>query len=329
MNIKLWLLLAGAAAAGAVIISKKLGSDNLGRHKFFKPKEESKPLGEGWKKRGENSTSANLEKQNKGRSKDVNELRGEVQDLIEKLWNKQREYLETEQEYRLYKNIFFEEGGILSYIQRLEGLCHYDMNNYNDINKFKMKAADQIMYGLYNSIAGKMKVSGKSFYVPGSFKISLEKKAFINNENINIEGVNDEENLRRLKMRVINRSSQLEENLKKLNLEPNNVFYKKLWEDSHKEIEEMLDYCLNLNTDVFSDVVELQADIKKRTEHLKRLFEGKILFKYYEDKSTTEMDRRDLFVLVDRGDSYPAILRDEGTLISKGRITRVKTEKLK
>jgi hypothetical protein len=330
MNAKLWLILVGAAATGVLVLSKTLRSDNL--KKPHLPKSlEIKGIHISFGKKQDKDREKNEQETGKDKSKEIKKLKDakdEIQQLIDVFWEKECSHLQAEQRYRLYKKVFCDEGGILSYIQRLDGLCHYDMQNYEDADKLKTKIVDQLINGLYKSISLRMRRLGKSFILPDSFEIAMTKKAFINNENLDAEDCEDKKVLMAVKDKIVNRIAQLENEMDKLNNEYNNIFYKELWHNSHKEIEKLLDYYMNTDFRESKDIKNLRMDINERVENLKSVLGDKIVFKYYEAANTSEEDKRDLFMVIEKGDNCPAVLRNENELINKGKITRIKIEQL-
>jgi hypothetical protein len=330
MNTRLWLILAGAAATGVLVLSKTLRSDNL--KKPHLPKSlEIKGIHISFGKKQDKDKGKNEQDTGKDISKEIkklNDAKDEIRALIDVFWEKECSYLQAEQRYRLYKKAFCDEGGILNYIQRLDGLCHYDMQNYEDADKLKTKIVDQLINGLYKSISLRMRRLGKSFILPDSFEIAMTKKAFINNENLDVVDCEDERGLKAVKDKIIKRIAQLENEMDTLNNEYNNVFYKELWLNSHKEIENLLDYYMNTDFRESKDIEKLRMDISEKVEDLKNALGDKIVFKYYEAANISKEDKRDLFVVIEKGDNCPAVLRNENELINKGKITRTKIEQL-
>lgn len=333
MNITSWLICGGIIVAGIAMVSKIIGSDNLGKNKSNK-KSDSKQNRE---KPSENKRSIfgwlteekPLEEKPKINRHNIEKVRNEIKILIDEYWDLEELYLKTEGKFKLYRNLFCEEGGILSYIQRLDGLYHYDLDEYQDISQLKIKIGGQLINGLYNTISLKMEFHGNSFSVSDKFNISMSKKAFINNENLNVDDIEDIEKLKANKRLVESKKRNLDNDLRNLNSDKDNKFYEDLWDKAHVKIEELIEQYKNGSIDEFTNREELIQYTKERFLELKAFLGKRIAFKYYDDIDIAPEEKRNFFIVVERGDNCPAIIIDEAILLLKGKITKLKAEERK
>jgi hypothetical protein len=257
-------------------------------------------------------------------NRDLKKLRDNIEALKKEYWKEQEDYFLKEAEFRLYKNLFLDEAGLLHYIQRLIGFIHYDFYNKNDLTYLKLKIGDQLIDGINSVLTINMKKIDDPFMfvLPDDLRVPITEEAFYNNLNMNsVEA--DYEKLLTMKQTIENKKAYLNETRILMLEDENNQFYKKLWIDIKDVLLEMIKYQLEHNLEKSNTVEEIYNDMVNFESKLTKVLENNdIRLSFYENLN--EDDRKTYYSILKSADNTPAIIRNDNNLLCKGKITRAK-----
>lgn len=251
-----------------------------------------------------------LEKEEKER-KEATEL---INQLKSECWSRHISYMNTEKQYREYREMFSKNGGILHYVQRFAGLAEYELESFSELEQLKLKCRDQIISGLSACI--RHQLDQERYGTGGKASVEFREEAFYESLGIDFNNQATLEACDRIIEALRRKLKFQEENINQLYQEYNNYFYKDLWDGVKAKLEELQ----NQESEAWEALDQLKAWIKnKATELMEQFKKYGVEFIFFND--CTEQEARDqYFMILDSCDQVPAVIRKKDNFIYfKGR----------
>lgn len=247
-----------------------------------------------------------------------------VESLKEECWQSYLSYLNAEKRFSLYREVFCNDG-ILLYLQRLIGFCHYDLRNYEDMEQFRLKAGTQLLGGLFGCINAKMPYNGSNYIIPKEFRYETTKEAYLLNSLADVEaGASREAVTNKLKDKIAARRKDMAE----LKSNVNNSFYEALWNNSIARLEALAAFYKN-ELQISKDLPLMKEKLTKLVREAQECINSSgIRFAFYEALSEEEKER--YFMVYGSVDDVPAVLRQKDSfLYYKGKLSEKRAAALR
>jgi hypothetical protein len=204
--------------------------------------------------------------------------------------------------------MFYEDGGILYWLQKIIGYIKYELPNIADVEKIKLKYGEFLVAKLDNAIDKKIDEKGPV--------IEMQEQTFYRN----LLTASNEENFRVLTKYIKERESEI----KDLKENRNAIFYGNLWKKTCQPLENFISFNQEALAEA-SNVQKLKEDIQTQLNSLLEAFQDDIAFIYKEKISESEAD--ELFLSA-KNENCPAIIRKfDNNLYFNGLFSRTAMER--
>lgn len=226
-----------------------------------------------------------------------------------------REYQIEEQKYRLYRQVFCDRG-IFYYLRELFAFRAESLNRKMKGDEYKTKVLDEILTPLRESIHANFPYKDAAYHVPDSFDMFLTPNEYYEQQLSYRSTASDTPASEAMFWR--GRLSRNDEKLQKLQADPSNAFFLKLWLSCSPILEEAeTTYREQLLTAPNRDTAnQLTKDLLERIEET--LFRCGIVVLRYENADDSE--RTSAFSPAGTQKEAPAIVREkDGLIYEKGR----------
>lgn len=239
----------------------------------------------------------------------------EIERYKKRCFETYQEYQAEEQKYRLCRQVFCDRG-IFQYIQELFAFRTESLNRKMKGDEYKSKVLDGILTPLREMIHASFPYKDGSYHIPNSFDMFLTPSEYYEQQLSYRTSSSDTPASEAMFWR--GRLSRNDEKLQKLQSDPTNAFFLKLWlscspilEDAETTYREQLLAAPNRDT-----ANELTKELLERIEDT--LFRCGIVILRYENANDSE--RTVAFSPAGTQTEAPAILREkDGLIYEKGR----------
>lgn len=239
----------------------------------------------------------------------------EIERYKKRCFETYREYQIEEQKYRLYRQVFCDRG-IFYYIRELFAFRAESLNRKMKGDEYKRKVFDEILTPLRESIHANFPYKDATYHVPASFDMFLTPSEYYEQQLSYRTSSSDTPASEAMFWR--GRLSRNDEKLQKLQADPANAFFLKLWlscspllEEAETTYREQLLAAPNRDT-----ANQLTKDLLERIEET--LFRCGIIVLRYENANDSE--RTLAFSPAGTQTEAPAIVREkDGLIYEKGR----------
>lgn len=226
-----------------------------------------------------------------------------------------REYQCEEQKYRLYRQAFLEHG-IFYYLRELFAFRTESLERKMKSEEYKKKVLDEILTPLRESVHTFLPYHNNTYHVPEQFEMFLTPEEYYE-QQLSYRNASPETPASELEF-WRGRLSRNDENLKKLQTDPSNAFFLKLWMSCSPLLEEAeTTYREALQAAPNREAANLLTkDLTERIEEV--LYRCGILVLTYDAANEAEKSRA--FTVAVGQTQAPAILREkDGLVYEKGR----------
>lgn len=239
----------------------------------------------------------------------------EIERYKKRCFETYREYQIEEQKYRLYRQVFCERG-IFHYVQELFSFRTESLNRKMKGDEYKSKVLDGILTPLREIIHASFPYKDGSYHVLNSFDMFLTPSEYYEQQLSYRNATSDTPASEAMFWR--GRLSRNDEKLQKLQADPTNAFFLKLWlscspilEEAETNYREQLLSAPNRDT-----ANQLTKDLLERIEE--SLFRCGVVVLRYENAN--EPERSSAFSSAGTQTEAPAIIREkDGLIYEKGR----------
>ena len=239
----------------------------------------------------------------------------EIERYKKRCFETYREYQVEEQKYRLYRQVFCDRG-IFRYVQELFAFRTESLNRKMKGDEYKSKVLDEILTPLRETVHASFPYKDTSYHVPDGFDMFLTPDEYYEQQLSYRTAASDTPASEAMFWR--GRLSRNDEKLQKLQADPTNAFFLKLWLSFCPILEEAeTTYRSQLLAATNRDTAnELTKDLLERIEET--LFRCGIVILRYENASDSE--RSSAFTAAGTQTEAPAIIREkDGLIYEKGR----------
>lgn len=239
----------------------------------------------------------------------------EIERYKKRCFETYQEYQTEEQKYRMYRQVFCDHS-IFHYIQELFAFRSESLNRKMKGDEYKTKVLDEILTPLRETIHASFPYKDGSYHVTKSFDMFLTPSEYYEQQLSYRNSASDTPASEAMFWR--GRLSRNDENLQKLQADPGNAFFLKLWLSFSPVLEEAeTTYRSQLLAASNRDTAnQLTKDLLERIEET--LFRCGIVVLRYENANDTE--RTTAFSPAGALTEAPAIIREkDGLIYEKGR----------
>ena len=239
----------------------------------------------------------------------------EIERYKKRCFETYREYQIEEQKYRLYRQVFCDRG-IFHYIQELFAFRAESLNRKMKGDEYKTKVLDEILTPLRETIHASFPYKDASYHVPDNFDMFLTPNEYYEQQLSYRTNASDTPAAEAMFWR--GRLSRNDEKLQKLQADPANAFFLKLWLSCSPILEEAeTRYRTQLLAASHRDTAnQLTKDLLEHIEET--LFRCGIVVLRYENANDSE--RTAAFSPAGVLPEAPAIVREkDGLVYEKGR----------
>ncbi len=239
----------------------------------------------------------------------------EIERYKKRCFETYREYQIEEQKYRLYRQVFCDRG-IFYYIQELFAFRTESLNRKMKGDEYKSKVLDETLTPLHKSVHAIFPYKDGAYHVPDSFDMFLTPNEYYEQQLSYRSSASDTPASEAMFWR--GRLSRNDENLQKLQSDPTNAFFLRLWlscspllQEAETTYREQLLAASNRDT-----ANQLTKDLLERIEET--LFRCGVVVLRYENAN--EPERSSAFSSAGTQTEAPAIIREkDGLIYEKGR----------
>jgi len=239
----------------------------------------------------------------------------EIERYKKRCFETYREYQIEEQKYRLYRQVFCDRG-IFHYIQELFAFRSESLSRKMKGDEYKAKVLDEILTPLREAIHASFPYKDAAYHVPDSFDMFLTPGEYYEQQLSYRTSSSDTPASEAMFWR--GRLSRNDEKLQKLQTDPANAFFLKLWLSCSPILEEAeTTYRSQLLAASNRDTAnQLTKDLLERIEET--LFRCGVIVLRYENVNDSE--RTTAFSPAGTQTEAPAIVREkDGLVYEKGR----------
>ena len=239
----------------------------------------------------------------------------EIERYKKRCFETYREYQIEEQKYRLYRQVFCDRG-IFHYIQELFAFRAESLNRKMKGDEYKSKVLDEILTPLREAIHASFPYKDAAYHVPDSFDMFLTPNEYYEQQLSYRNAASDTPASEAMFWR--GRLSRNDEKLQKLQADPANALFLKLWLSCNPIlIEAETIYRQQLLAAPNRDTAnQLTKELLERIEET--LFRCGIVVLRYENANLTEQSSA--FIPAGSQTEAPAIIREkDGIIYEKGR----------
>ena len=239
----------------------------------------------------------------------------EIERYKKRCFETYREYQIEEQKYRLYRQVFCDRG-IFHYIQELFAFRIESMNRKMKGDEYKTKVLDEILTPLREAIHESFPYKDGSYHVTESFDMFLTPSEYYEQQLSYRTSASDTPASEAMFWR--GRLSRNDEKLQKLQADPANAFFLKLWMSCSPILEEAeVSYRTQLLAASNRDTAnQLTKDLLEHIEET--LFRCGVVVLRYENAN--DVERTTAFSPSGTQTEAPAIVREkDGLVYEKGR----------
>ena len=152
----------------------------------------------------------------------------EIERYKKRCFETYREYQVEEQKYRLYRQVFCDRG-IFRYVQELFAFRTESLNRKMKGDEYKSKVLDEILTPLRETVHASFPYKDTSYHVPDGFDMFLTPDEYYEQQLSYRTAASDTPASEAMFWR--GRLSRNDEKLQKLQADPANAFFLKLWPD--------------------------------------------------------------------------------------------------